>query len=543
MKILMLASENDALPGGKVGGVADVIRDIVPALATLGHSIRVVTPSYGLFHKAANSLLLFEQQLVFGGRIETLRWYRVPAKEPAQGVELLVVDHPLFAVAGKGVIYCDDPPDNPFAHDASRFSLLCAACGQALVQGLLEQPELLHLHDWHAAALALLRRYHPAYASLKSLPAVFTVHNLALQGIRPWQGDLSSLFAWFPELRGQDFTEIADPRFPQCLNLMRAGINLCERVHLVSPTYATEVVKPSNHSIGFFGGEGLEQDMLNAQSRGRLAGILNGCVYPPEPSPRLEHRQLLAILSRELSKQIRRKHTGGEPARLALRLLDRWKRRVDFPGFLLTFVGRLTTQKVLILCHPMPDGRIALEQLLDDLGDRDIFILLGSGDRKIESMFEEIMLRNRNFLFLRGYSETISDALYRAGDLFLMPSSFEPCGISQMLAMRSGQPCLVHAVGGLCDTVSDGKNGFHFGGKSLESQVEAMLVRLKQARELLGDVQSAQRFREATSAARFSWAEASARYVEKLYRPLLDEATDNFRETFRSDSSGWSRRP
>ena len=86
--------------------------------------------------------------------------------------------------------------------------------------------------------------------------------------------------------------------------------------------------------------------------------------------------------------------------------------------------------------------------------------MVGSGESKLQRRMAEIARAHENFLFLCGYSETFSDMLYAAGDLFLMPSSFEPCGISQMLAMRSGQPCVVHAVGGLKDTVRNGVSGF-----------------------------------------------------------------------------------
>src|SRR6056300_946863 len=131
---------------------------------------------------------------------------------------------------------------------------------------------------------------------------------------------------------------------------------------------------------------------------------------------------------------------------------------------LFTSVGRLTDQKVLLLRQTMHNGKSLLDNLLLQIKGRARLVLLGSGDPLLEQFLLEVAGRHSNFIFLRGFSIGLSECLYRAGDLFLMPSSFEPCGISQMLAMRAGQPCLVHAVGGLLDTVTDGSDGFVFSG-------------------------------------------------------------------------------
>ncbi len=120
---------------------------------------------------------------------------------------------------------------------------------------------------------------------------------------------------------------------------------------------------------------------------------------------------------------------------------------------MVTSIGRLTDQKALLLRQPYQDKTV-LSVLLDDLARvNGRMIILGSGDTQIEFELMQLMASHDNFLFLNGYGQALSDQMYLHGDLFLMPSSFEPCGISQMLAMRDGQPCLVHAVGGLKDTV------------------------------------------------------------------------------------------
>ncbi|XQF91692.1 glycosyltransferase (plasmid) [Pseudoalteromonas espejiana] len=102
-------------------------------------------------------------------------------------------------------------------------------------------------------------------------------------------------------------------------------------------------------------------------------------------------------------------------------------------------------------------------------------IILGSGEEALEEVFTKAMARNSNLLFLKGYGQGVGDLMYQLGDLFLMPSSFEPCGISQMLAMRAGQPCLVHSVGGLKDTVKHNENGFSFNAGTLSKQADSLL--------------------------------------------------------------------
>ena len=117
-------------------------------------------------------------------------------------------------------------------------------------------------------------------------------------------------------------------------------------------------------------------------------------------------------------------------------------------------------------------GTTLLDTILERLGSNGAFFLLGSGTAEYEQFFLEVSARHPNFIYLQGYSDALSHALYNNGDLFVMPSSFEPCGISQMLAMRAGQPCLVHAVGGLNDTVQDGVTGFSFSGADSTEQAQ-----------------------------------------------------------------------
>jgi starch synthase len=194
-------------------------------------------------------------------------------------------------------------------------------------------------------------------------------------------------------------------------------------------------------------------------------------------------------------------------------------KRVSTPSILLTSVSRVVDQKVLLLREAGSSGKSGLHSILEALGEKGCYILLGNGDREYEKFLTETSSRHDNFLFINGYSDECADALYAGGDLFLMPSSFEPCGLSQMIAMRHGQPCLVHAVGGLKDTVQDGHNGFAFKGDSLQSQVDNLVKSVSEAVAIKENKPAEwHKICEKAAATRFRWKDSAAQYIAKLYR-------------------------
>lgn len=519
MKILMVAAENGALDGGKVGGMGDVIRDIPRALSRLDHQVDVVMPGYQKFSRLPGTQVVAELVVNFRGEDQALTLSRLPSDENYPNLCTWVVDHPMLAPLGDGRIYCDDEPGKPFATDASKFALFCIGVAQALIEKHLGEPEVIHLHDWHTALLAVLAHYHPRYHSLGDTRMVYTIHNLSLQGIRPFSWDDSALENWYRQL-AFDYEAIRDPRYENCYNPMRAAINLCHKVHGVSPTYIGEIQKPSQPELGFVGGEGLEDDLRRAAEEGRLVGILNGCEYGPEFTDVGGLDDCLVLMEEMLRKW---RLSGDTPERhdTALARVARWRGQReagDCSGLVLTSIGRISDQKVRLLQQPMQDGRSALEHLLDRLDEADRLVLLGSGDKGQETFFASIAEARANLIFLCGYSEPLSLSIYANGDLFLMPSSFEPCGISQMLAMRAGQPCLVHHVGGLVDTVADGINGFAFTGDSPLQQAENMVRRLESCLALSKDDPDAWgQIGNAAEEVRFLWSGVAEQYIAELY--------------------------
>jgi starch synthase len=524
LNILMVAAENDGITRCKVGGIGDVIRDIPAALAVQGCKTSIVTPSYGFLHELGGSIRVASVRFVFAGHPDEAVLYRVrPRTATAERSAHYVIDHPAFlhynAEKEQYDIYSNDPLGRPFATDATKFACFCAAVAAAMQENLFGPLDILHLHDWHAAFLLLLRKYDPACTALKKLRTVYTIHNLSLQGIRPLSGDRSSLESWYPNIRFGDEIpdELRDPRWIDCINPMAVGIRLADTVHTVSPTYAHEILEPSRPPQ-FFGGEGLDNDLRRATAEGRLHGILNGCEYPAVPAARVGAGELIRLLKTEAARWASHRTTLSFADFVAFQRLEKLEAARSKPDFIATSISRVVDQKMLLLKAPGTDGISGLEKILKAIGPKGLFILLGTGDRETEIFLTETAATHSNFLFLNSYAAGLSDTLYASGDLFLMPSSFEPCGISQMLAMREGQPCLVHRIGGLRDTVLSGVNGFGFEGATLHKQVDAMAAALKEALHLrAAEPEKWRAVCKAAAEARFLWSDSAKQYIEMLY--------------------------
>ncbi|MEX2132240.1 MAG: glycogen/starch synthase [Pseudohongiellaceae bacterium] len=520
MHILLVAAENDALPGGKVGGLGDVIRDLPLVLARAGHSVSVITPGYGVFAAGDNATQIAKVTTSFCGRPETVALFRIKLKntdpDTGRNIDQLVLEHPLFSADGSGKIYVTDN-HGPFATDARRFALFCAAVARCIEEKHFGVIDVLHCHDWHTTLLLVLQRYARDLPALRAAFSVYSIHNLSLQGIRPFDSGVdSALHKWFPGLE-YDRKQIGDPRYPDCVNLMRAGINLADRVHTVSPTYAREILQASNWEQGQVGGEGLEEDLQRVEQEGRLFGILNGCDYSIEAAEPLDQKKLWIMVEKNLDRFAAGRDAGSPSHYFALKNLSTFKRRRVAARPLLLSIGRLTTQKLFLLTREYRDHTV-MDEFLKRL-DQGIFIMLGSGDAWHDAFFTRMMQQHPNFLYLCGYSEELAQSLYASSDLFVMPSIYEPCGISQMLALRAGVPCLVHGVGGLNDTVHNQVNGFSFVGATLAEKTENLLATLSKALRIYRDKPASwYRLQKGARTSRFSWDDSVQLYLERLYR-------------------------
>ncbi len=488
-----------------------MVRDLPQALVDEGWSVTVATPSYGALHKLPGAVRMASIDVNFRGESHPVDVWHLA--DDSSGVETVIFDHELFSAEGTGRIYFGDEPARPFASDADKFALYCATAAEWIFSGE-KLPDVVHLHDWHAAFYLLLTNYTDRYRHLAEIRTVFTVHNLSYQGIRPLDGDASSLAAWYP---GTDFDEdrIRDPRYHDCLNPMAAAIRLADKVSTVSPTYAKEICLPSNPETGFIGGEGLEADLVAARDDERLSGVLNGCFYDEPPGRRPGWQKIRQLIEAQLLEWQKSQPDQEAHDAALMRLEQLPKRR---PAHVLTSIGRLVPQKASLMLTDIGDGRSALQHIAARLDRSGVILILGSGDPDLEAMMLEQAKQSSNVLFLRGYSETLAAPLYRGGDLFLMPSSFEPCGISQMLAMRAGQPCVVHGVGGLLDTVEHDTTGFIFGGATPHEQaLRFVQVTVDAIRMRAADPVRWHQICRTAMQQRFDWQSSARQTIETLY--------------------------
>lgn len=505
---LFVAAENDALEDCKAGGMADVVRDVPRHIAAHGDEVHVVVPSYSRLHVDGE----FIQDIGFDlhNSYYVAQLYKVKPKKEFDHITHYVIHHPDIQAGGIAHIYHHDV-EQPYYTDTIKFFIFCTAVAQAVVDNAFGRIDIAHLHDWHTSTLLFLKTFHPSFTALKDIRFVYTIHNLSIQGIRPFENNYASLTYWFPNIPF-DWDGLRDPRYSDCINLMAWGIRFADAVHTVSPSYKEDILLPSQPPE-FIGGEGLEGDLNNANAEGRLFGILNGVNYKnfrEAKRNRLYPNTIRAIFKwlQQESKKYKSDflaHTGEK----VTALMDKE------PVIICSSVARLTDQKFFFFKRN-PDLFAAILEKLRRVNG--VFILLGTGVPEYEEMMRKLSYDHKNLIFINGQSEDVIDSIYLESTFYFMPSLFEPCGISQMLAMRNGTPCLVHRTGGLKDTVQHGKTGFSFGADTYLSTLQDMLVVFDEVLEMYkNDRETWKRICKNAKKARFSWENAVNEYYKDLY--------------------------
>jgi starch synthase len=468
----MIASE--AVPFAKTGGLADVLGALPRALVRLGHHVDVVMPRYrGIDAPSLGRISVALGAMTFD--VEVL-------SSTAGGVRTIFIDHPdyfdrdyLYGTANH------DYPDNP-----ERFAFLSkAALTWALASG--NQYDVAHAHDWQAGLLPVqLTQMFRMHQISRRIPCVFTIHNLAYQGVF----DAS----WLPRLGlPWDLMHIDAMEYWNRISYLKAGINFSRVITTVSPRYAEEIQTPE---LGF-GFDGI----LRAR-RADLVGILNGIDYDqwdPARDPNLPEPYDASQIEGKAAGKRRVLGTYGFPETAEL---------TDRP--LIGMVSRLVDQK----------GFDLLADLADELPRLDAtFILLGSGERRYEDLWLGLAARHPDRIGVRiGFDEQLSHVIEGGADLFLMPSRFEPCGLNQMYSLRYGTVPLVRATGGLFDTVRnfDPVTGEGTGFTFAQYSPQALLNTLRWALGIYQDRGVWRRIQAAGMKQDFSW-DASARQYVKVY--------------------------
>ena len=479
MNILFAASE--CVPFCKTGGLADVVGALAPVLAKSGHDVRVILPLYSAIPaKWAGQMT---HVVDFEVRLGWRRQYCGIEKLEMNGVTWYFVDNKYYF--GRPYIY------GLGGDEYERYGFFCRAVLNALpLIGF--HPDILHAHDWQAGMIpALLRIQYDHLPFFHSIRTVFTIHNLQYQGI-------------FGIREVQDVLGLGDSLWTAdqlecfgCANFLKAALVYSDRITTVSPSYAQEI-QTAYH------GERLD-GLLRAR-KGVLSGILNG-IDMEEYNPETDTGIPSTYSKEDLS--------GKTFCKSALQEMLGLAKRPDVP--LIGMVGRLSNQKGLDL----------VDYVIADLMQEDIQLaVLGMGDGRYVDLFSWAEQQYPGQVAARfAMDHTLAHRIYAGADLFLMPSQFEPCGLSQMISLRYGTVPVVRETGGLRDTVlsyndeTGEGNGFTF----FNYNAHDMLHTITRAVDYyLNKKDTFNKLVVRGMSADYSWAHSAGEYLS-LYASLLPE--------------------
>jgi len=474
MKILMVCAE--FAPWAKTGGLADAVAGLSDALSASGHDVRVLIPRYAHIPPPRGTRHTVKG---IGGP------YEITEIEPDQKAEhagrrrarprVFVVD--LEELTGD-FVYTGD------ARDAGRFLRLSAAAA-AFSAAPSWRPEVLHCHDWHTALVPVFQQMPPRGRA----PSVLTLHNVGYQGVFAASVYGEHGFAALEPVLP------ADARMGNDTNFLRAGVRAADRVTTVSPTYAEEIRRPEF-------GMGLE-DVLRERGED-LVGILNGVdysVWSPDHDPFLPHRY-------DANDLVPKR-------RLKTRLIEQLKLVPDAGAPLVGVVSRLVAQKGIDLLTAV------IPALLQDTNAS--FVVLGTGDAAISGELRALVDAFRTRVaFIEGYDEALAHEIFAGSDLTVVPSRYEPCGLTQMYALRYGSIPVVRATGGLADTIQhfDAATGVGNGSVFNDADPQGVSWGLRTALGWYADEDAWSQLVRNAMAADFSWPQQIPHY-EELYRSLL----------------------
>ena len=426
-RVLHVAAE--AHPLIKTGGLADVAGALPLALAARGVDARLLVPGYPAVLAALEQAGRRPVEVATLGPAFGAARIRLLSTTLADGrLPLYVIDAPwLYARAGNPYV---DGSGRPWADNHLRFALLGWLAAQCAA-GALDadwRPDIVHAHDWHTGLAARYLRQHPACATR----TVFTIHNLAFQGRFPLE--VGPALGFLPSQLGPGSLE-----FHGDLSFMKAALTSADAITTVSPSYAREILTPEF-------GEGLD-GVLKSRAE-VLSGILNGIdadLWNPARDP--------AIVAPYDLHDVRGKFLNKAALQKAFGL------PVSHTAPLFAKVGRLTAQKgVDLLQDVMLDPALAAAQ----------FVLLGSGEAAYERGLLALAAREPQRIAVRiAFDEMLSHQVFAGADAVIVPSRFEPCGLTQLYGLRYGTVPVVRRIGGLGDTVIDDSagalaNGFTF---------------------------------------------------------------------------------
>jgi len=469
MKILFVSSEG--LPYSKTGGLADVVEALPKALSEMDHEVAILLPRYR--GNKVTSVIVSSLTIPLG---DTLRFPALTEGHPSGRVRYFFVDDPPFF--DREQLYGDKAGDYP--DNAERFSELSRAAIEFTKRIWL--PDVIHCHDWQSALVpVLLRTQYASDPAVRSLPVVFTIHNLGYQGTFP-PSVLRKI--GLPEtLFTMDALE-----FYGKVNFLKGGLVFADYLTTVSRRYAKEIQTPEY-------GSGLE-GVIRARED-RLVGILNGVDY--------------SVWSPESDTFIAQNYSAHnlEGKRACKKdLLEQFrlpKENLDRP--LIGIVSRFADQKGFDLI-----AQEAPEFMKENLA----LVALGTGQKEHETLFKELAAKYPAKVGVKiGYDNALAHKIEAGSDMFLMPSRYEPCGLNQIYSLRYGTIPIVRATGGLDDTIQnfDPRTQQGTGFKFEEYTGEALLECVRAALKVYAKPKAWQALQAQAMAKDFSWKASAAAYV------------------------------
>jgi starch synthase len=475
VNVLFVVSE--CVPFVKSGGLADVAGALPRQLRKLGTDVRVIMPKYATIRENDKKEMKKIAELVV--RVGWRRQYCGIEMLEREGVIYYFVDNEYYFKRHSLYGHYDD---------GERFAYFCRAILDAL-PALPFRPDIIHCHDWHTGMIPFLLREqyrkNPFYEQIRTM---FTIHNLQFQGIFPREilGDLLNL-------SDRHFTT-DHLEFYGNVSFMKGALVAADIITTVSPTYKEEIQTE-------YYGERLD-GLLRAR-RHDLIGILNGIDderYNPKTDPFIAAPYDTQTLARkQMNKRALQQYFG-----LSV--------RENVP--IIAMVTRLTKQKGIDLVKCVFHEIIAEDVL---------FILLGTGDPEFEQFFRamEATYPDKVKAYI-GFNEELAHQIYAGADLFLMPSKFEPCGLSQMIALRYGTIPIVRETGGLNDTVQSYNeftgegNGFSF----TNFNAHDMLYTIRRALAFYKEKQVWEKLMQEAMSGDYSWRQSALEY-NKVYADLI----------------------
>ena len=475
----MIGSE--AMPFSKTGGLADVLGALPQALAQLGWDVMLAVPRY---RGTTAGRLLERVELRVGGFPADITFFESPLGD----ARALLIDEP--TLYDRDHLYASEKGDYP--DNARRFAVLVRAALEFVARRGI-RPTVVHAHDWQAGLAAVyLKSIYATHPLLARTPSVFTIHNMAYQGL--FEPD------WLPRLDlPWSLLSVEELEFWGKISFLKGGINDADVITTVSPQYAKEIQTPE-FGCGFEG-------ILRRRSSD-LVGILNGIdveQWNPAHDPHLPKPFSAADISGKRASKaalLEGYHLPTDPAALARPLIGMISRMVDQKGFdlIAALAGELPTLEAT-------------------------FVVLGTGDSRYQDFWRQLAARHPDRIGARiGFDESLAHLIEAGSDMFLMPSRFEPCGLNQMYSLRYGSVPIVRRVGGLADTVWDSgapalqasgavaANGFVFE----EYTAEALLKTLRRALAVFQDPSAWRALQAAGMGADHSWDRSAREYV-KIY--------------------------